>query len=171
MLVVLIIEPVMATLLSDICAMSAYWKLITMSKIRNIFTATTSENSGMRQFKKDGSTARVGFPNVLTGKFTPYALNYILGTNIENFSISRPRDGTDICNHSSFKTRTYLVYIVTIISADGLATEGAGSSTNMILTQILPHRRQGPRLNIKTVLSTYGDFHVKDKTAVRTSYL
>ena len=29
----------------------------------------------------------------------------------------------------------------------------------------------GPRLNIKTVLSTYGDFQVKDKTAVRTSYL
>ena len=29
----------------------------------------------------------------------------------------------------------------------------------------------GPRLNIKTVLSTYGDFYVKDKTAVRTSYL
>ena len=29
----------------------------------------------------------------------------------------------------------------------------------------------GPRLNIKTVLSTNGDFHVKDKTAVRTSYL
>ena len=31
--------------------------------------------------------------------------------------------------------------------------------------------RSGPRLNIKTVLSKYGDFHVKDKTAVRTSYL
>ena len=31
--------------------------------------------------------------------------------------------------------------------------------------------RPGPRLNIKTILSTYGDFHVKDKTAVRTSYL
>ena len=29
----------------------------------------------------------------------------------------------------------------------------------------------GPRLNIKTVLSTYGYIHVKDKTAVRTSYL
>ena len=29
----------------------------------------------------------------------------------------------------------------------------------------------GPRFNIKTVLSTYGDFHVKDKTAVRTSDL
>ena len=29
----------------------------------------------------------------------------------------------------------------------------------------------GSRLNIKTVLSTYGDFHVKDKTADRTSYL
>ena len=33
------------------------------------------------------------------------------------------------------------------------------------------HRYPGPRLNIKTVLSTYGDFHDKDKTAVRTSYL
>ena len=32
-------------------------------------------------------------------------------------------------------------------------------------------KESGPRLNIKTVLSTYGDFHVKDKTAVRTSYL
>ena len=32
-------------------------------------------------------------------------------------------------------------------------------------------KSSGPRLNIKTVLSTYGDFHVKDKTAVRTSYL
>ena len=32
-------------------------------------------------------------------------------------------------------------------------------------------KHPGPRLNIKTVLSTYGDFHVKDKTAVRTSYL
>ena len=31
--------------------------------------------------------------------------------------------------------------------------------------------RYWARLNIKTVLSTYGDFHVKDKTAVRTSYL
>ena len=29
---------------------------------------------------------------------------------------------------------------------------------------------QGPVSNIKTVLSTYGDFHVEDKTAVRTSY-
>ena len=32
-------------------------------------------------------------------------------------------------------------------------------------------KQTGPRLNIKTVLSKYGDFHVKDKTAVRTSYL
>ena len=30
-------------------------------------------------------------------------------------------------------------------------------------------RKSGGRLNIKTVLSTYGDFHVKDKTAVRES--
>ena len=32
-------------------------------------------------------------------------------------------------------------------------------------------KESGSRLNIKTVLSTYGDFHVKDKTAVGTSYL
>ena len=32
-------------------------------------------------------------------------------------------------------------------------------------------KTSGPCLNIKTVLSMYGDFHVKDKTAVRTSYL
>ena len=38
-------------------------------------------------------------------------------------------------------------------------------------TSIISPSRAGPRLNIKTVLSTYGDFHVKDKTAVRTSYL
>ena len=36
---------------------------------------------------------------------------------------------------------------------------------------LLSETASGPRLNIKTVLSTYGDFHVKDKTAARTSYL
>ena len=39
--------------------------------------------------------------------------------------------------------------------------------TGLTLAQLMA----GGRLNIKTVLSTYGDFHVKDKTAVRTSYL
>ena len=39
------------------------------------------------------------------------------------------------------------------------------------ITHAATSRLPGPRLNIKTVLSTYGDFHVKDKTAVRTSYL
>ena len=34
--------------------------------------------------------------------------------------------------------------------------------------EVLVAKESGPRLNIKTVLSTYGDFHVKDKTAVRT---
>ena len=42
-------------------------------------------------------------------------------------------------------------------------------STRVELRSCVPEA--GPRLNIKTVLSTYGDFHVKDKTAVRTSYL
>ena len=39
------------------------------------------------------------------------------------------------------------------------------------ILSLLEDWNQGPRLNIKTVLSTYGDFHVKDKTAVRMSYL
>ena len=34
-----------------------------------------------------------------------------------------------------------------------------------------PNEASGPRLNIKTVLSRYGDSYVKDKTAIRTSYL
>ena len=42
---------------------------------------------------------------------------------------------------------------------------------NGVAVPIINLRRPGPRLNIKTVLSTYGDFYVKDKTAVRTSYL
>ena len=43
-----------------------------------------------------------------------------------------------------------------------------GSGDSLDLDKL---EQPGPRLNIKTVLSTYGDFHVKDKTAVRTSYL
>ena len=52
--------------------------------------------------------------------------------------------------------------------------KGGPDLVNTVPTDALaPHgaRQSGPRLNIKTVLSTYGDFHVKDKTAVRTSYL
>ena len=36
---------------------------------------------------------------------------------------------------------------------------------------MLEEEKSGPCLNIKTVLPTYGDFHVKDKTAVKASYL
>ena len=56
----------------------------------------------------------------------------------------------------NIKIRAILAEDVDFLSAFGKRTEG---------------RRTGPRLNIKTVLSTYGDFHVKDKTAFRTSYL
>ena len=44
-------------------------------------------------------------------------------------------------------------------------------SDSLHLLRRLSTVKSGPRLNIKTILSTYGDFHVKDKTAVRTSYL
>ena len=40
-----------------------------------------------------------------------------------------------------------------------------------VVAALLGFSASGTRLNIKTVLSKYGDFHVKDKTAVRTSYL
>ena len=42
---------------------------------------------------------------------------------------------------------------------------------NAVATDDLANKEPGPHLNIKTVLSKYGDFHVKDKTAIRTSYL
>ena len=65
------------------------------------------------------------------------------------FSInSQHWDAASHWNHSSLKT-------------------GLG----IMIVNGLPMQEPGPRLNIKTVLSTYGDFHVKDKTAVRTSYL
>ena len=48
---------------------------------------------------------------------------------------------------------------------------GGGWNSCGVIWCPMPWNRSGPRLNIKTVLSTYGDFHVKDKTAVRTSYL
>ena len=53
-------------------------------------------------------------------------------------------------------------------SADTKNTQILQASLNM---KYIAWSTTGPRLNIKTVLSTYGDFHVKDKTAVRTSYL
>ena len=51
-------------------------------------------------------------------------------------------------------------YVFLVLTHPYILTQG-----NMILYT------SGPRLNIKTVLSAYGNFHVKDKTAVRTSYL
>ena len=57
------------------------------------------------------------------------------------------------------------LYCLTDTNEDAAATATAGFAAAAATTT------SGPRLNIKTVLSTYGDFHVKDKTAVRTSYL
>ena len=55
-------------------------------------------------------------------------------------------------------------------TTDTLATERVG----MVVTHFahtIPVSVPGPRLNIKDRLSRYGDSHVKDKTAGRTSYL
>ena len=64
------------------------------------------------------------------------------------------------------------------ISKTNELTGGMGPYNDVIMSAMLSEITgvsigcsSGPRLNIKTVLSTYGDFHVKDKTAVRTSYL
>ena len=45
------------------------------------------------------------------------------------------------------------------------------ASSSQLRVRMWSAQTPRPRLNIKTVLSTYGNFHVKDKTAVRTSYL
>ena len=64
-----------------------------------------------------------------------------------------------------YKSYMLLIFEISYTSSFGPAYWWHG------LRQQCACRRPGPRLNIKTVLSTYGDFHVKDKTAVRTSYL
>ena len=56
------------------------------------------------------------------------------------------------------------------VKKDGTTAEETGDKCKWA-TENVCRKISGPRLNIKTVLSTYGDFHVKDKTAVRTSYL
>ena len=60
-------------------------------------------------------------------------------------------------NHTSF---------LLVIPRMSIKGENCSCYTGIILSQI-----SGPRLNIKTVFLRYGDSHVKDKTAVRTSYL
>ena len=57
------------------------------------------------------------------------------------------------------------------ISIGGWFQDHGGGSCLGMSEHVNNMKWPGPRLNIKTVLSTYGDFHVKDKTAVRTSYL
>ena len=56
-------------------------------------------------------------------------------------------------------------------SPESLAFVRGGGGDELGGDELNVSEETGPRLNIKTVLSTYGDFHVKDKTAVRTSYL
>ena len=41
----------------------------------------------------------------------------------------------------------------------------------MMVLEVAPCREPGPRLNIKTIFPRYGDFHIKDKTVVRPSYI
>ena len=75
--------------------------------------------------------------------------------------------GQVVCcqNCLSFNLTLQIVTVVRQIPPLGL-------SLHRTLASLFPADMEpGPRLNIKTVLSTYGDFHVKDKTAVRTSYL
>ena len=65
-------------------------------------------------------------------------------------------------------TNSVTTYVTTSRNFKCFDMQNNTDKNNNGLVQIL---LSGPRLNIKTVLSTYGDFHVKDKTAVRTSYL
>ena len=61
--------------------------------------------------------------------------------------------------------------ILAIATATKYQRMGIYQHATSFVCMINALKTTGPRLNIKTVLSTYGDFHVKDKTAVRTSYL
>ena len=71
-----------------------------------------------------------------------------------------------ICN-------THLVFIAQLTPL--LSVMRISDSRTSLVTLILVQRwwklRSGPRLNIKTIFSRYGDSHVKDKTVARPSYL
>ena len=76
------------------------------------------------------------------------------------------RDFTNL-NRIHKAHRTNVWWIMKVFRVHCYCTEGVMSWLHFFASHSIP----GPRLNIKTVLSTYDDFHVKDKTAVRTSYL
>ena len=81
--------------------------------------------------------------------------------------------------HDQFRKALHLSSVSLYgLRIDNLIKHVQGNTISNVLRHILcdmchslMYKDPGPRLNIKTVLSTYGDFHVKDKTAVRTSYL
>ena len=76
-------------------------------------------------------------------------------------------------SYKIFKFKIKITGIFIYWNALDWATDNNGLMTCVVGKElrVFTTKPPGPRLNIKTVLSTYGDFHVKDKTAVRTSYL
>ena len=100
-----------------------------------------------------------------TGIGTSWAASHI-GYNSE--SILGMDDSPLSCLHLALAYRYYFVWR----RHDNMPPcTSIRVNTNYSMRRMPVVRTPGPRLNIKTVLSTYGDFHVKDKTAVRTSYL
>ena len=69
---------------------------------------------------------------------TLYVLSFSEGKkNISTFYVISPHwHDTGIWNPSSSKTITYLLYIVNIMGADGLAMQGARASATMLLTML-----------------------------------
>ena len=122
-----------------------------------------------------------------TGRFFPYIGNHFISTRKEVLQnmrkyMSRGRIKNWICSNNKNNAKYSHVSIVCnkIYIASALLTssqEQVSDRTDFaFIWQMHPlldlaWQESGPRLNIKTVLSTYGDFHFKDKTAVRTSYL
>ena len=99
--------------------------------------------------------------NGLHNKFGPYVFFYFHWFGIWHISII----------HSA-KFEVYTCSICNVVTIPWMLVPhySTGWSVAKLFGECIS-RPFGPRLNIKTVLSTYGDFHVKDKTAVRTSYL
>ena len=99
-------------------------------------------------------------------------LSFALRSETSHNKIMKPMPINITLKHRSW-SHQYSNEVNSLWSSDALWNDWFWSSLVQVMacylngTKLLP----GPRLNIKTVLSTYGDFHVKDKTAVRTSYL
>ena len=100
-------------------------------------THTSSSSGGVPADALETNNAWPWADTILTAMLTPYELNFFRGNikHIFTFYVIPPHwYDTGTSNPSSSMRRTYIVYIVSIMAVDVLATKGARTSAATILT-------------------------------------